>query len=659
MKNRPSFVIICSVNLQNLRKIDWSRWGESWWAVGLYYLLLTMLMMWPTSFLVNERLFGDPWSDFWKHAWGHWWFMQMLYIGRLPLFCDLVNAPAGGYIFIADPFNCLCDGFLMRFLPFSVAYNSWVILNVWGGCMASWLLACYFVKDRRACLVAGSIYGLSAYMLAYPVISGVSETLNSAWMPLYILFCHRVVDRGSFSDIIGAAVFFFLTAFSCWYYGEFMVVYSATILVYRWGLHLYQQRLWSWQVRSWRQLKARLGKFAQGMGQAFKAVLPSALKVAASMALAVVLVSPFALMFHLVVSDPANIIMPDKAPKRSIFRFQKFMGNDSPWSISNRGIRGFHNYTNLLGFVLPGKGNATVTVTIDRLTRIHYLGWIALLLAYIGRKRRRELSEEELLSNNYWFGAGIFFLILSLGLKATISDWSTWGIPNPVYIFMYIFFPMFHKVAVPFRYLAIALLALGVLASFGLRQLCRGQQNLLKWGAALAVPVCMAAEVALVSPLPWPLSYSPAQVPAIYEMIAREEGDFAIIDFPFERPNTRLIPGEYFYYQTVHRKRIPYRTSGVLSTEVARNVFMEELSNSQFGVPTSEAIAIRMTEGVKRLKALGFRYLILHRDIMGELMLGYLQRALKPVLGEPAVFADGTVVYLLEPRQELLRKASN
>lgn len=627
-------------------------WIDSWLAVGLFYLALTLLMMWPTSLLINERFIGDLQSDFWKHAWGHWWVADSLRQGVVPLFCNIINAPAGGYLFTADPFNCLGDGLLMQFLPFSVAYNLWVIANVWGGCLAAWALAVYFVKDRRACLAAGSIYGLSAYVLAYPVTSGVSETLNTAWIPLYMLFCHRVADRGRLRDILGAALFFFLTAFSCWYYGEFMVVYTAVILVHRWYRAFMQQHLWDWHVRSWRQFVARGTKWLQGLGLAFKSILPTALKLFAALSLAAVLLSPFALMFQMVVSDPANIVMPDKAPKRSIFRMKDFMGADSPWSISNRGIQGFHNYTNLLGFVLPGKGNATVTIIVDRLTRIHYLGWLALILAFVGFRRRRELNNSELGDFRYWLGCFAFFLILSLGPTITFSDWSAKGVYNPVYIFMYLFFPMFHKVAVPFRYLALALLGLGIMASFGLRQLCAAQQSRLKWAAALAVPLCLAAEIALISPLPWPLPAAPAQVPAVYELIAQEPGDFAVIDFPFERPHTQLIPGEYFYYQTQHHKAIPYRTSGVLSTEVARNAFMEELSNAQFGVPSSAAIRQRMAEGAQRLNALGFRYLILHRDILGELMLGYLQRALQPVFGDPVIFADGTVIYRLEPLKQ-------
>ncbi len=630
-------------------KIASLRWAESWWAVGIFYLILTMIMTWPTNLLISERFIGDVQSDFWKHAWGHWWVDQCLQQGMIPLFCSIINAPAGGYLFTADPFNCLCDGLLMRFLPLSIAYNIWVILNIWGGCMAAWALACYFVKERRVCLVAGCIYGLSAYVLAYPVVSGVSETLNTAWIPLYMLFAHRVVDRGWLRDILGAGLFFFLTAFSCWYYGEFMVTYSAVLLFYRWGRYVTDQHLWNWRVRSWRHFEGKFSKLLSSVRQGFVNILPAACRLVVAVAMAAIVISPFAMMFQMVVSDPANIVMPDKAPKRSMLRIKDFMGTDSPWSTNDRGVHGFHNYTNMLGFFLPGKDNATVTVTIDRLTRVHYLGWCALGLAFLGWRRRRNLVWEDRRVFSYWLGVGLFYLILSLGPKATYSDYSSAGFLNPVYFLMYFLFPMFHKVAVPFRFLALSLLSLGILASFGLRELLRGEQDKLKWGVSLAMPLVLLGEIALVSPLPWPLPSASAKIPAIYEMIADEKGDFAIIDYPYERVNTQLIPGEYFYYQTLHRKAIPYRTSGVLSTEVARNPFMEELISAQFGVPSSSAIRQRMREGAERLKSMGFRYLILHEDALGPLMMGYIKRSIDLVLGEPVFFTDGTLVYLIDP----------
>jgi len=621
-------------------------WYEGWPLAAVLYVVLVLVATWPLGTVLTEQFAGDPYGDFWKHAWGHWWVRDSLAEGALPLFCRLVNAPSGGYLFVADPFNCLVVGLLLQALPLVTAYNLLILVNLWGGCMAAWALARYVVRSGPASLVAGSIYGLSAYTVAYPVVSGVTETLNSAWMPLCILFLHRAVDTRRFTDLVLAGFFFFLTTFSCWYYGQFMGVYAAVLLVALvWRNFAAPGRL-RLRLRTWRQRHTLMLQVRTRLGEALLATRGSFIRVVGALALGTCLVFPFALVFQLLVADPANIVMPEKAPQRTHFRFQDFLGSNSPWSISARGVRGFHNHTNLAGFFLPGKGNATVTVTIDRLTRVHYLGWVALGLAILAWKRRGSLDEGDRSAQSYWLAACLFFLVLSLGPVITFSDFSSHGVFSPIYHVMYWLFPMFHKLAIPFRFLALSLLALGILAAQGLRMLL---ERFSRWeGLGLSVLVAGACvlEVALISPAPWPLPTSSASVPAFYEMVASDPGDDGLIDYPFERPESLLLPGEFFYYQTVHRRPIPYRTSGVLSPEVARNSFMEEVRNAQTG---AEPSVLALREGATRLRAMGFRYLVLHGAWLTGSSQGQIETALTPLLGAPARFGDGLVVFQMTP----------
>ncbi len=626
-----------------------ARWYEGWPLAAALYVVLVLVATWPLGQVLTERFAGDPFGDFWKHAWGHWWVRDSLVQGALPLFCRLVNAPSGGYLFVADPFNCLVVGLLLGAMPLVTAYNLSILVNLWVGCMAAWALARYVVRDGPASLVAGSVYGLAGYMIAYPVVSGVTETLNSAWMPLCILFMHRTVDTGRFKDLVVAGFFFFLTTFSCWYYGQFMVVYAAVLLAARLWRQFTAPGPLRWRLRTWRQRHTFFRQVRGRLAEALVAMRWPFCRIVGALALGTCLVFPFALVFQLVVGDPANIVMPEKAPQRSVFRFQDFLGSNSPWSVSARGVRGFHNHTNLAGFFLPGKGNATVTVTIDRLTRVHYLGWIAMALAWAAWRRRRALAPEERARLYYWSGTGLFFLVLSLGPMVILSDFSPLGFFSPVYHAMFWLFPMFHKVAIPFRFLALALLSLGVLAALGLRLLLAGQRRSDALGVSVLAAGAVVVEMALLSPTPWPIPTSPATVPAFYQMLAAEPGEFAVIDYPFERPDSLLLPGEYFYYQTFHRRPIPYRTSGVLSPDVARNSFMEEVRNAQNGVAESQTAKARLREGVVRLRAMGFRYLVLHSAWLAGSSQGQIERALIPLLGLPARFGDGLVVFEMNP----------
>lgn len=610
---------------------------------GGLYLLLVVLATFPTVFVLGDRFVGDFEGDFWKHAWGQWWVHDSLTSGALPLFCRLLNAPSGGYLFVADPFNGLVMTALLEVLPLCPAYNLLVLANLWGGCMAAWALARHFVRDDRAALVAGAVYGLSPYVLSYPVVSGVTETLNTAWIPLFVLFLHRTTERARFGDVLLAALFFFLTTFSCWYYGQFMVVYAAVLLAWVLGRAFLARGPLRLRWRTWRQREA-LGKDLRARAaEALDRCRSPFLRVASALAIGGCMVLPFAVVFQLVVSDPANIVMPDKAPQRSLFRFQEFLGSNSPWSVNSRGIKGHHNHTNLAGFLLPGKGNATVTVTIDRLTRVHYLGFVALFLALRAWRRRETLPP----GLPYWAGCGLFFLALSLGPVVHSSDFTDAGFVSPLYLAMYWLFPMFHKVAIPFRFLCLAMMALAVLAAYGARTILASRS----WGAGAAAVSGLAAlvvlETAWISPLPWPLPTSDARIPAFYEMAAEESGSFGILDYPPERPASQLIPGEYFHYQTLHRRPIPYRTSGVLSPDVARNPLLEEVQATLSGVPPTEGSGERIAEGAGRLAKMGFRYLVLHEHLLPPLRQGGIEDQLIPVLGPPARFGDGVVVFPL------------
>ena len=111
-----------------------------------------------------------------------------------------------------------------------------------------------------------------------------------------------------------------------------------------------------------------------------------------------------------------------------------------------------------------------------------------------------------------------------------------------------------------------------------------------------------------------------------------------------------MVPGEYFYYQTVHHKRIPYRTSGVLSPEVVHNAFMEEVLLAQRGIEPSSQSKRRLREGAQALLDMGFYAFVLHENLLTEFSAQDIESRLTPILGAPMRFGDGLIVYNLEPR---------
>lgn len=604
--------------------------------VGLSFLALALVATWPAIGHPAGTVIGDGQSDMWKHLWGYWWFGNALFVEKeIPLFCSLLNYPQGGYLYFADPLTALMSLPLQGILGLVVSYNLIIVLQLVGGCLAAWLLARDLGLEGPPAVLSGVVYGLSPYALSYCVGSGVSETANLAWLPLYVLFLLRVLRGGTTSDAVAGGVFLFLTAFSCWYYAEFALVLTALVLIFGGEARFSDLPL----TRRFR-FSQRFGPLAvllqavrsQDHALRLRRVGPVAL-------VALALTFPAASTFWQVIHNPFNIVMPAHAPVRSQETYTSYLG-DGWWSVDQHGNRGHFNFATLSGFFRPGKGNAVVTLSIDRLTRVCYLGFLVLGLAATGLLlaapgRRWALA--------FWGGTTAFFLFMSLGPRIYLyPDPSSPSIGSWPYLAVYHTFPLFKQVAHPFRMLVVAHLGLALLAGFGLARLRErfpAGPTALFWAASGLVLL----ETLLVSPTPFPMPVASARVPGIYSVIQEIDGRGAVWDFPSERPGTMLVPSEYYYYQTVHGKPIPYRTSGVLSEALVQNKLHQALNTMVRGDGNTEMLPELIREGARQLRDLQVQFLILHRDILGESLTAQVQKRLRDEMGPPT-FQDGSIV---------------
>lgn len=580
-------------------------------VVTLEYAALVALATYPAVLRLRSEVIGDAYSDMWKHMWGLWWYHDALVRNHdIPLFSSLINHPQGGYLYFADPLTATASVPFQFFLGVVCTYNLLMLLQLLGGCLGGYLLAREIGLARRGAFLAGLVYGLAPCVLAYAVGSGVTETVNLAWPPLFVKYLLRSLKDGRFRDQALAGFFLFLTAFACWYYSEFMLFEMALFFLFgptaptlRWG---------------------EVGWYLRSMVERLRRVVPI-------LAVGLCLILPFAAAFAQTIRNPYNLVMPEKVPERTADTREEYMGEAQL------------NYTGLLDFLRPGKEHATITNSMDRLTRVYYLGWLPVGIVIVGllltpRPYGRTLR--------FWLWTTLAFLLLSMGpvihlqspVGANASLCTSWP-----YLFVYHGFPLFKQIAQPFRMVLLVYLGLGILAGTALERLELRFPSLERM--AWLVPVAVLAETLYVSPTPYPMPMSSATPPPVYLAIRDTPGTSAVWDIPGEHPGGILQPSEYYFYQTFHGRPIPYRTSGEVSRQAKENpvhMVVSDLLHDRWDDRTARPM---LAEGLELCRRMKIQYLVVHRQNFGVHRAFIFSRAMTAVLAPPNYQDEDVMVF--------------
>jgi len=221
------------------------------------------------------------------------------------------------------------------------------------------------------------------------------------------------------------------------------------------------------------------------------------------------------------------------------------------------------------------------------------------------RERNRNLK---------WLGLGLFFLILAMGPFLTWKGrfFTSIGLP---YLWFYKWIPGFSRLFVPARAFLITILALSLLAGRGLGILtCKfktysiGTKPFLISG--FRVIIIALIFISLVNGR----FFFPVQrieAPLIYERIAEEKEEFALLEFPFEGDRTFRN-----YCQTIHGKPIFKGATPEFMTLPTRPEFIFKNRLVKFLMQTKNEPSPEedFEPDIVSLRRAGFRYLLLHGD---------------------------------------------
>ena len=136
------------------------------------------------------------------------------------------------------------------------------------------------------------------------------------------------------------------------------------------------------------------------------------------------------------------------------------------------------------------------------------------------------------------------------------------------------------------EYIIPATLCLSLLAASGVELLLSKIQSK-GWQKAVGVEIILliSLELFFIAPTIVPVPVASTHVPSIYYDIAEDKEDYAIFDYPTRRDKTAMIPTEYFFYQSIHNKGIPYAIKDLWS--IWTNFGLKWRDYNKAGVQTS------------------------------------------------------------------------
>ncbi len=511
------------------------------------YTLLAVVITWPLVRHLGTHVPGsDTWAfDEYTFLWNSWWFRYSLFnLGQNPLYSTYTFYPPGISLalYTYNLFNSVISIPLQPFLPLPAISNLTFLLATILSGYGVFLLTHYLLHDIQrptsnighwildsrywAAFLAGLVYAFGSYRLVYAAI-GHYDMWSTEWIPFYTLFLIKTIREPRRHYAILAGIFLVLAMLCEMIFGVFLAILTLIILVFA----------MSRQGRS--EIAGGWAAFLQRL----------------------VVVGLVATLLYAPVLVPIG---------REMFGGYELAGWGDAEKLS----------ADLMGLITPtalhplgGSWADTLRHTREGTARFRdvntvFLGWTGLALAIGGAVAyRRRLAA--------WTTGLIVFTLFSLGPLLQVNGRSTFdldglqvNVPLPFILLHYI--PVVKANRVPNRFSVVLMLCLAVLAGFGIYWLLTkiaGRKP--QWTRKILLPGSLIlAALLLFEHWSVPLPLTDARIPPVYEQVAADPGDFAILQLPLGWRNSFGMMGaedtRTQYYQSFHHKRL-------LSGNISRN----------------------------------------------------------------------------------------
>lgn len=527
-------------------------------ALGAY-LFLALLLTCPLIWRFTTHVPGDG-SDDPALAWNLWWVpYALINLGTSPIYCNYMFFPIG----LNLAFYTLT--YLNAFLAIPIQYAFGLVVaanvNVWfsfvvGG-WGTYLLVKFLLRDwsldwqfphanlyALAAFAAGALYAFSSNKWLY-VSLGQFNIASSHWIPFYVLFLLKVTNdrrpttddrmaRGEWSVMLRygflLGLFLLFQALSEFIYASFLIIFTVIYLLFRLlFLHSAQDKLSSSHPIT--VLKAGLRRSSFVLHPSSFVIRLSSFVIAA-------------LTFTLPMSPILAAMFQDMITEGDFL--QQGLGFADVFS------------SDVLGFFVPSHLHPIFGGLEARFdfayTNFAYLGFVALALALVALWRVPRAR--------VWGVFGIVFVLISLGPELRVNG-ARFDLPMPFDLLLEI--PFVKGNRYPSRWSVMVTLALAVLVGYGIAWLLTQSSRLTHHTLRRVLPSAYAILLCglLFEHLAIPLPLSDMRIPDVYRTIARDEGDFTVLEIPLAWRNGYRMTGTLDqammfaqWYQTAHRRPI-------------------------------------------------------------------------------------------------------
>jgi hypothetical protein len=493
------------------------------------YIVLAIVLTYPLVLNLSTHVAGDGGDDP-ALAWNLWWVPHaIINLGRNPIYTNYMFYPIG--LNLAFYTLTYLNAFLS--IPLQFAFNLVVAANVnlWfsfavGG-FGAYLLAKFVIQNLAlsategskfeiqnstvtlAAFIAGVVYAFSSNKLLYASL-GQFNIASSHWIPFYVLFLlkltrgwntqHAIRNTMYYGFLLG--LFLLFQALSEFIFASFLIIFTAIYLVY-------------WL------LTARSSRFT------FHVLLPAFLVAI--------------LTFTLPMSPILAAMIQDMLTEGDFI--QRGLGFADVFS------------SDVLGFFVPSHlhpvfGNLESQFHFAY-TNFAYLGFAALGLAALALWKKPHAR--------IWGVFGAIFVLISLGPNLRVNGDVINAPFLPFNLLLEI--PLVKGNRYPSRWSVMVTLCLAVLVGYGvawISEKLKVKSQKLELLSAFAFLLLTSFEH-----FSFPLPISNLQSPTVYETIARDQGDFTVLEIPLAWRNGFRMTGTLDqammfaqWYQTEHRRPI-------------------------------------------------------------------------------------------------------
>ncbi|MBI5507942.1 MAG: hypothetical protein HY903_04205 [Deltaproteobacteria bacterium] len=184
---------------------------------GLAYLALTGGYAWPVVANLTTHVAGTG-GDAWQNLWNMWWFGTALSSGHNPYFTPLLHHPQGITLVFQtlNPFNCLLAWPLAWVFGLVAAYNLVFLLSFVAAGLGMYWLGRELGLRPLAAFSSGAVFTFSPYHFAHG--TGHLQLVAMEWVPVYLLLLRRLWRRPTLENGLATGLALALVTFCDLYY---------------------------------------------------------------------------------------------------------------------------------------------------------------------------------------------------------------------------------------------------------------------------------------------------------------------------------------------------------------------------------------------------------------------------------------------------------